>query len=287
MAVGSRHNAIPGARVAGEIAAKPYHGLVGMGHQITFFAKALGAIPLTLKNYRAEVFRLLADISWGSGAVIVGGGTVGVMALLAVFTGASVGIEGYNALDILGMAPLTGFVSAYGNTREIAPLIAAVAFAVQAGCRYTAQLGSMRISEEIDALESMSIRPLPYLVTTRLIAGFIAIIPLYMVGLAGNYLSTQLILSKFYGQSSGTYQHYFQAFLVPSDVLLSVVKAVTFVVIATLIHCYYGFYATGGPQGVGLASGRAIRASIVAIVIVDMLMTLAFWGFDPGVRISG
>ncbi|WP_370946121.1 MlaE family ABC transporter permease [Amycolatopsis sp. cg5] len=285
MAVGSKHPVIP--RPITAVAGKPYDALVGMGHQITFFVKAFAAIPLTLKNYRAEVFRLLADISWGSGAIIVGGGTIGVMALLAVFTGASVGIEGYNALDILGMAPLTGFVSAYGNTREIAPLIAAVAFAAQAGCRYTAQLGSMRISEEVDALESMSIRPLPYLVTTRMLAGFLAIIPLYSVGLAGNYLATQLILSGLYGQSSGTYLHYFQAFLVPMDVFLSVVKAVTFVVVATLIHCYFGYYASGGPQGVGVASGRAIRASIIVIVVLDMLMTLAFWGFDPGVRISG
>jgi phospholipid/cholesterol/gamma-HCH transport system permease protein len=278
---------VPIPKPVADAAVLPYVAAQGLGHQITFLAKAFLAIPITLKKYRAEVFRVLADISWGSGALIVGGGTIGVMAVLAIFVGAAVGIEGYNSLDILGMAPLTGFVSAYGNTRELAPLIAAVAFAAQTGCRYTAQLGAMRISEEIDALDSMAIRPLPYLVTTRMLAGFIAIIPLYLVGLAGSYLSTQLVLSGLYGQSSGTYLHYFHAFLIPSDVLLSVLKAATFVVIATLIHCYYGYYASGGPQGVGVASGRAIRASLIAIVVVDMLMTLAFWGFDPGIRISG
>jgi phospholipid/cholesterol/gamma-HCH transport system permease protein len=281
-------NALPDpARRLTRVARRPYMSLAGMGHQATFVVKVFGSVPLTLRFYTGEVLRLLGDICWGSGAIVVGGGTIGVMVLLALFTGASVGIEGFNALDILGLAPLTGFVSAYGNTREIAPIVAAVAFAAQAGCRYTAQLGSMRISEEIDALETMAIRPLPYLVTTRTIAAFIAIIPLYLIGMGGNYLATQLVLSFGFGQSSGTYLHYFHEFLVPIDIFYSVLKVIIFVVMATLIHCYFGFYASGGPQGVGAASGRAIRTSIIAIVLMDMLITMALWGFDPGVRISG
>jgi phospholipid/cholesterol/gamma-HCH transport system permease protein len=261
--------------------------MAGLGHQATFTVQALGAVPMTLRSYPAEVLRLLGDICWGSGAIVVGGGTVGVMILLATFTGASVGIEGFHALDVLGLSPLTGFVSAYANTREIAPLVAAIAFACQAGCRYTAQLGAMRISEEIDALESMAIQPLPYLVTSRMLAAFIAIIPLYLIGMSGNYLATEIVLNFGFGQTSGTYQHYFHEFLVPVDVLYSVLKAGVFVVIATLVHCYFGFYAAGGPQGVGEASGRAIRTSIVSIVVADMLITMAVWGFDPGIRISG
>jgi len=274
-------------RAIGRGLRRPYLSLAGLGHQATFVVRAFAAIPLTLRFYSAEVLRLLGDICWGSGAIVVGGGTIGVIVLLAVFTGASVGIEGFNALDILGLAPLTGFVSAYANTRELAPLVAAIAFAGQAGCRYTAQLGSMRISEEVDALESMAVQPLPYLVTTRILAAFIAIIPLYLIGLGGNYIATQAVLQLAYGQSTGTYQHYFHEFLVPADVLYSVLKAVVFTVMVTLIHCYFGFYASGGPQGVGAASGRAIRTSIIAIVVVDMLITMAVWGFDPGIRISG
>ncbi|HEY1969552.1 MAG TPA: ABC transporter permease [Pseudonocardia sp.] len=274
-------------RVAAGLARRPYYLLVEIGHQASFAGRVLMSVPLTLRAYLAEVLRLLGDICWGSGALVVGGGTIGVMVLLALFTGASVGVEGFNALDILGLAPLTGFVSAYGNTREIAPMVAAVAFASQAGCRYTAQLGAMRISEEIDALESMAIRPLPYLVTTRVLAACVAIIPLYLIGMAGNYLATEWILSLGFGQSPGTYLHYFHEFLVPIDVFYSVLKATVFVVFATMIHCYFGYYASGGPQGVGVASGRAIRASIIAIVVTDMLITMALWGFDPGVRISG
>jgi phospholipid/cholesterol/gamma-HCH transport system permease protein len=269
------------------MARRPYETLAGLGHQASFVVRALGAIPLAIRLYPGEILRLLGDICWGSGAIVVGGGIIGVIVLLGVFTGASVGLEGFNALDILGLSPLTGFVSAYGNTREIAPLIAAVAFASQAGCRYTAQLGSMRISEEVDALESMAIRPLPYLVTTRMIAAFMAMVPLYLIGMAGNFLGTQWVLSLGFGQSPGTFLHYFHEFLVPIDVLYSVLKAVIFVMIATLVHCYFGFYASGGPQGVGIASGKAIRTSIIMIVVADMFMTMAIWGFDPGIRISG
>jgi len=190
-------------------------------------------------------------------------------------------------LDILGLAPLTGFVSAYANTREIAPLVAGVAFATQAGCRYTAQLGSMRISEEIDALESMAIRPLPYFGDNsddcRLRGHHPAVSDRPGRELRGN----QLVLDIGYGQSSGTYLHYFHEFLQPIDLFYSIMKVVIFVVITTLIHCYFGFYASGGPQGVGAASGRAIRTSLIAIVVTDMLITMALWGFDPGVRLSG
>ncbi|WP_185061300.1 MlaE family ABC transporter permease [Pseudonocardia eucalypti] len=274
-------------RAVEDLARKPVDAVAQAGHQATFLGQTFAAVPLTLRSYPGEVIRLLGDICWGSGAIVVGGGIIGVMVLLSLFTGASVGIEGFNSLDILGLAPLTGFVSAYGNTREIAPLVAGIAFASQAGCRYTAQLGSMRISEEIDALESMAIRPLPYLVTTRVIAAFLAILPLYLIGMGGNYIATQLVLNIGYGQSVGTYLHYFHSFLVPVDILYSVLKAVVFVVLATLIHCYYGYYASGGPQGVGEASGRAIRNSLIAIVLSDMMITMALWGFDPGIRISG
>lgn len=275
------------ALVASRPLGRPVRTLAGMGHQATFVLAAMRAVPFTVRSYGREVIRLLGDICWGSGAIVVGGGTIGVMVLLALFTGASVGIEAYNGLDILGLSPLVGFVSAYANTREIAPLVAALAFAAQAGCRYTAQLGSMRISEEIDALESMSIRPLPYLVTTRMLAAFVGIVPLYLIGLGGTYLATQAVVRFGYGQAPGTYEHYFHTFLLPADLIISVFKVVVFVVIATLVHCYFGFYARGGPQGVGEASGRAIRNSIIAIVVADMLLTMAFWGFDPGVRLAG
>jgi phospholipid/cholesterol/gamma-HCH transport system permease protein len=187
---------------------------------------------------------------------------------------------------MIGIAPLTGFISAYGNTREIAPLIAAVAIAAQIGCKFTAQLGSQRISEEIDALEVMAVPSIPYLVTTRLIATFTALIPLYLVGLFGSYVATQLTVEVLYHQSVGTYDHYFRLFLQPKDVFYSVLKVVVFTVIITVVHTYYGYNASGGPAGVGTATAKAVRASTVLIAVTDVLMTLLFWGL-AGPRLSG
>lgn len=258
-----------------------------LGHQLSFIAEVLGSIPYTLKHYRKQTGVLLVDVMWGNGSLIVGGGTIGVLIFMGAAVGGSVGIEGYSALDMVGMGPLTGFVSAYANTREMAPMIAGIGFAAQAGCRMTAEIGAMRISEEIDALEALGIRSVPFVVTTRVIAGMLTIVPLYVVTLALSYVSCALVVNVLHGQSSGTYYHYFNSFIQPSDVVFSVLKAVIFVTLIIAIHGYQGYYAAGGPEGVGRASGRAIRASIVTVVAADMVLTLLFWGNSPGIRISG
>jgi len=261
--------------------------LAMIGAQATFLRRVLVAVPSAIFRYRNETFRILADICWGTGALLVGGGTIGVMVLLSLSAGTSLGIEGFNGLELIGLSPLTGFVSAVVNTRELAPLIAALALASQVGCRFTAQLGSMRAHEEIDALESLAIAPIDFLVATRLVAAMVAIVPLYLIGLVGSYFATQVAVTFVFGQPEGTFVHYFTTFVNGGDIALSVVKIVAFAFTLTMIHCWYGFTATGGAQGVGEATGRAIRATIVAVVVLDMLMTLLFWGGSSGVRISG
>nr|WP_233556665.1 ABC transporter permease [Aeromicrobium endophyticum] len=252
-----------------------------------FYIRVVKSIPRTVKNYKKEVLRLLAEVTLGSGSLAVIGGTIGVIAAMCFFTGTSVGIQGYAALDQLGTAALTGFISAYFNTREIAPLVAGIALAATVGCGFTAQLGAMRISEEVDALETMAIPSLPFLVTTRVIAGLIAVVPLYIVGLLASYFATRLVVTQINGQSSGTYDHYFNTFLPPSDVLWSFAKVLIFAIVVILIHCYYGYYASGGPAGVGVAVGLAIRTSIVAINVVDLLASMAIWGTNVTVRLAG
>ncbi|GAB2759830.1 ABC transporter permease [Nocardioides salsibiostraticola] len=275
----------------GNAAVRSADGVMGalatLGDFVSFSAKAIGSIPSTLRLYPAEMLRQLKDIAWGSGAIVVGGGTVGVMVLLSIAAGTSLGIEGFNGLELVGLAPLTGFISASANTRELAPIIAALALASQVGCRFTAQLGSMKIHEEVDALEVMAVQPMRYLVSTRLIATMIAILPLYTVGLIGSYVASQVSVVVLFGQSSGQYDHYFSTFIQGRDVALSVVKILIFALLVTLIHCWYGSKVSGGPQAVGEATGAAIRASIVVVIIVDMILTLIFWGGDPGFRIAG
>lgn len=258
-----------------------------MGDQLLFYIKALAWTPRVLKQYREETAKTLAEVVFGVGALSMIAGTVGVIAFLAFFAGTEVGLQGYASLSQIGVGKFTAFISAYFNTREVAPLISGIALAATVGCGYTARLGTMRISEEIDALESMGIPSIPFLVTTRMIAGFVAIIPLYTVALLASYLSPRLITTVIYGESPGTYDHYFLQFLPPVDILWSFMKVIVIAVLIILIHCYHGYSASGGPAGVGMAVGRAIRTSIVTIVVANFFLSFAIWGSTTTVRITG
>jgi phospholipid/cholesterol/gamma-HCH transport system permease protein len=269
------------------VANQPLDGLASLGQQLAFYARVLAWVPRTLAHYPREILRLLSDVFFGSGALAVIGGTLGVMIGMTVFTGLIVGLQGYSALNQLGTSALTGFIAAYFDTREVAPLAAGLALSATVGCGFTAQLGAMRISEEIDALEVMAVPSLPYLVTTRVIAAVAAVIPLYLVGLLSSYVASRQVTVWFYGQSSGTYDHYFHLFLPPEDVLWSFLKVMVFSVVIILVHCYYGYTATGGPAGVGVAVGRAVRAAIVVQMLLDFFLSLAIWGATTTVRISG
>ncbi|MGE2692814.1 ABC transporter permease [Mycolicibacterium pulveris] len=258
-----------------------------LGHMLTFFARAVAGFPLALTRYRKAFLTVLSDITWGNGSIVVGGGTAWVIIVLGATAGAIVGIEGYQALHLLGMEPAAGLLSSTVSTRELAPVMAALAFAAQAGCRFTAQLGSMRISEEIDAIESLAIRPLPYLVSTRLLASIVAIIPLYVLCLVVNYAAVQGIVTFAGGVSAGSFEHYFRLVLTGEDIVYSVVKAIVFVTITSTIQCYYGYFAAGGPQGVGIAAGRAMRAGISVMIIANLLLTIGLWGIGSGARLGG
>jgi phospholipid/cholesterol/gamma-HCH transport system permease protein len=110
---------------------------------------------------------------------------------------------------------------------------------------------------------------------------------LYVVGLVSSYNATRLTVTRFFGQSTGTYDYYFHAFLPPGDVLWSFGKVLVFAVTVILIHCYYGYNARGGPAGVGVAVGKAVRTSIVAINVIDLFLSMAIWGAATTVRLAG
>jgi phospholipid/cholesterol/gamma-HCH transport system permease protein len=265
----------------------PLRWLDESGDHLVFQAGALLWIPRTLRRYLREVLRLLSEVVFGSGGLGVIGGTVGVMIGKTLATGTVVGLQGYAAMNELGTTAFTGFVSAYFNTREIAPLVAGLALSATVGAGFTAQLGAMRINEEVDALEGMGVRSVPYLVTTRIIAGVVAIVPLYGVGLLSSYLASRFVTVSVKGQSPGVYDHYFNLFLAPQDVLLSAFKVLVFSVVVILAHCYYGFHAKGGPAGVGVAVGRSVRNAIVVISLTDFFLSLALWGATTTVRVAG
>jgi phospholipid/cholesterol/gamma-HCH transport system permease protein len=175
------------AQVGNQIVKEQRQAVEGYGDQLLFYVKALAWAPRTIRRYKREVLNILAEVAFGAGGLTMIAGTVGVIAFMAFFAGSEVGIQGYASLSQIGVAKFSAFISAFFNTREVAPLISSIALAATVGCGYTARLGAMRISEEIDALEAMGVPSLPYLVTTRMIAGFLAVIPLYIVALCASY----------------------------------------------------------------------------------------------------
>ena len=255
--------------------------------QLKFYARTLRAVPRALR-YPKEILVLMSDISIGSGALVVGGGMFFVVTSIAFFTGTEVGLEGFNGLQQIGAQAFTGVITSLANTREITPLVAGVALAAQVGAGFTAQLGAMRISDEIDALEVMGVNSVVYLVATRVWAALITMVPLYLSALFASYLASELVVTKFFGLSAGTYTHYFRLYLPPLDIFYSFLKAMIFAVIVTFVHCYYGYTASGGPAGVGVAAGRAIRLSIILVVVVNLFMSLIlFGGVNATARLVG
>ncbi|OBJ42499.1 ABC transporter permease [Mycolicibacterium mucogenicum] len=255
--------------------------LLGLGQWALFIAQVFWYLPLTVVKYSRQTLAATLNMAWGRGSLIVDGGTISVLLILGVATGASLAVEALAILDILGFGSLAGIIGGIGAVRILGPIVAGIAFMSQAGTRMTAEIGAMRISEEIDAVDSMGLRPIPFVVGTRLIGALTTVIPGYLLTLLGVFFTMEAVAVVFEGQPGGTYTHYFVMFLTPIDLLYSTIKLSIYCVAVTLIHCYYGYFASGGPVGVGQASGRAVRASLVTIVVLDFLTTVLLWGIRP------
>ena len=258
-----------------------------LGAQTQFYFSTLRGTADAVLRYNTEVFRLIAQMSLGTGALAVIGGTVVIVGFLTMSVGALIAVRGYNQFADIGVEALTGFASAYFNVRLIAPLIASIGLAATIGAGATAQLGAMRINEEIDALEVMGIRAVAYLASTRVIAGVLVVIPLYCVAVLASFLAARLGTTAVYGQSTGVYDHYFYTFLNPSDIVWSFVLAMAMAVVIMLVHTYYGFTASGGPAGVGEAVGRAVRTSLISAAFVIVFMSLAIYGQSGNFNYAG
>jgi phospholipid/cholesterol/gamma-HCH transport system permease protein len=257
------------------------------GEALLFVGQVLYYVPLTIKHYRKEILARMINLSFGRGSLVVDGGVISVLTILGIAIGASIAIEAWATLNLLGFGALSGIVGGLANVREMSPLVAGIAFAAQAGCRMTAEIGSMRIAEEIDAVEAIGLRALPYVVGTRFLGALLIVVPGYALTLLVSFSVSNLMIAELYGSPKGTYQHYFVQFLSPTDLAYSTLKAAVFCAAVTIIHCYYGYFASGGPVGVGVASGRAVRASLVAIMVLDFVLTVVLWGLKPTFVFTG
>ncbi|WP_070895223.1 MlaE family ABC transporter permease [Mycobacterium tuberculosis] len=255
--------------------------------QLTWFAlTSIGQIAHALRYYRKETLRLIAQIGMGTGAMAVVGGTVAIVGFVTLSGSSLVAIQGFASLGNIGVEAFTGFFAALINVRIAGPVVTGVALAATVGAGATAELGAMRISEEIDALEVMGIKSISFLASTRIMAGLVVIIPLYALAMIMSFLSPQITTTVLYGQSNGTYEHYFQTFLRPDDVFWSFLEALIITAIVMVSHCYYGYAAGGGPVGVGEAVGRSMRFSLVSVQVVVLFAALALYGVDPNFNLT-
>src|SRR6201987_2541317 len=234
----------------------PAQHLTELGQIVQFALTTGGLIPFALRRYHKELVPMVAQMGMGTGAMAVVGGTAAIVGFITLSAGSLVAIQGFASLGNIGVEAFTGILAAMVNVRFVAPVACGQALAATVGAGATAELGAMRISEEIDALEVMGIRSVAYLVSTRLMAGLVVVVPLYAMALVMSFVSGQVVTTLFYGQSVGTYEHYFRTFLRTEDVFWSGAEVIVMGVIGMITHCYYGYNASGGPVGVGEAVGR-------------------------------
>src|SRR6476659_9825943 len=220
-----------GVGQAERVAGAPARFLDSVGHVAWFVVTAVGSIGHALRFYRREMLRLIAEIGMGTGAMAVIGGTVAIIGFVTLSAGSLIAIQGFASLGNIGVEAFTGFFAALANIRVVAPVVTGQAMAATVGAGATAELGAMHISEEIDALEVMGIKSIAFLVSTRLMAGLVVVVPLYAMALVMSFLSGQIVTTLFYGQSVGTYEHYFRTFLRTEDVFWSGAEVIVMAVI--------------------------------------------------------
>jgi phospholipid/cholesterol/gamma-HCH transport system permease protein len=268
-------------------ARRPIDVLGRIGDHTSFYGRAIAGVPHALVSYRREIIRLIAEISMGAGTLAMIGGTVVIVGFLTLAAGGTLAVQGYSSLGDIGIEALTGFLAAFINVRISAPVVAGIGLAATFGAGVTAQIGAMRINEEIDALETMGIHPVEYLVSTRIVAGMIAITPLYSVAVILSFAASKLTTVVLFGQSAGLYNHYFTTFLNPIDLLWSFLQAVLMAIAVLLVHTYFGYFASGGPSGVGVAVGNAVRTSLIVVISVTLLVSLSIYGANGNFNLSG
>ena len=231
-----------------------------------------------VRHYSSEVLHQAGILILSSGLIIwVMQGVMGTVC----------GLEASYTLKQIGAPLYSGIFNAYCSIREMAPYMWGYIFAAKVGCGLVAELGSMRISDEIDAMEVMGIKSRSFLVGTRVIAAWLAIPFLYTVGLGIMYVTMYLVtVVQLGGVSPGGYLYIFWLYQNPLDFLYSLVKVMSFGTTIVFVGCYFGFNASGGPVGVGRNTAKSMMINMVLIHILGVLGTQLFWGLNPNAPIA-
>ena len=233
-----------------------------------------------------HVFRFFGEALRQSGILIVSS-TVVIVATVFIF-GLNCGIEGAYFTQSQGAPSFAGVFTAWCNLREAAPLVFGYIMAAKVGTGIVAELGAMRISEEIDALEVMGVDSMTFLCATRLLAAWIVLPFIYIVALGSAFLASYIaVVHQVASVSSGGYLLVFWQYQNPLDFVYSMIKAMTMATTVVLVGCYYGYNASGGPVGVGQATAKSMVLNLVLVNLIGMLGTQIFWGTNVRAPIGG
>jgi phospholipid/cholesterol/gamma-HCH transport system permease protein len=248
------------------------------GRMARFMLSAVTEIPKAWR-YGAEVLRQAALLLLGSSIVLLS---------LQFVIGLQCGTEGNYVLRGFGASVYTGAFSALCGLREAGPFMFGFIASAKIGAGLAAELGTMRINEEIDAMEAQGISSIRYIVSTRLLAAWLVIPFWFFVGMALNFLGEYFVIIIQIGEVSlGGWGSVHWGFITPYDLGVGLLKFYTMGTFVVLIGMYYGYYASGGPVGVGTATARSMSLNLIQVMAVNALLTLVAWGFDPKIPIGG
>ncbi len=248
-----------------------------VGEIVVFAARAVSRIPAS--------FRYSGEIWWYAAFLAVSSTPVALT--ITYFSGSECSVEAYYSLHQLGGAEsLAGVFNALCDMREITPLFFGFALGAKVGCGIVAELGTMRINEEIDALETMGIPAVTYLVATRMVAAIIVLPLMYVLALATSFFASWVVQHFQIGLvSDGIYGSYFWRYLNLQDFLFSMIKAFVFAMVIICVGVYYGYHVTGGAVGIGRAVAKTMAVSLVMTVVLNAVLTQVFWGTNPNLPI--
>jgi phospholipid/cholesterol/gamma-HCH transport system permease protein len=258
----------------------PRDWVASFGDIAKFCARVIGEV------LRGRVFRFFGEALRQAGILIVGSAIV--IWSLCFIIGLQCGIEGAYLQRSVGAPAYAGVFSAWCDLRELVPYAFGYMMAAKVGTGLVAEIGAMRITDEIDALEVMGISSMTFLCATRLLAAAMVLPLLYLGGVGAGFFASYLAVVQQIGEvSSGGYFLIFWMFQNPPDLVYSLIKGMAMALMIVLVGCYYGYTASGGPVGVGTATAKSMVFNTVGVHLIGMLGTQVFWGFNPNAPIGG
>ena len=249
-----------------------------IGHSILHLFESLGRLSvfagLTVANALTPPMFLR---HWLRQFIDIGYYSLPVVGMTALFTGMVLALQSYTGFSRFNAESAIASVVVLSITRELAPVMAGLMVAGRVGASIAAEIGTMRVTEQIDALKTLSVNPIKYLVVPRVVAGFV-MLPILVflgdiIGVYGGYVVSIHILDF----SSSSYLHQTWDVMERVDVISGLVKASVFGFIVTLLGCYHGYHSDRGAQGVGAATTHAVVSASILILILNYILTQVFF----------